>query len=660
MTVPSPAGEAGSRPDPRPEFEGILTLAGKLSALAIVISIALAGCEETAKRAAQVRPNVPVPVPVPALADRGQRLPLPSPLPPASLRLTQLITEPQPTVDALVRQVAASFEAGKRDYRAGNLDSAREDFNRAVDLIMSSGIDVESDPRLKDLFDRLAETIRSYELEASNDVEETSDEQKGEPAPIEEIAGLSLPAGDPRLAQRAEQELITVSHDLPLTVNDSVLSYLSFFMTLRGRAIVETGLRRAGLYRDMIRRVLKEEGVPQDLIFLAQAESAFKPLALSRAGARGIWQFMPFRGREYDLEHNRWVDERNDPEKATRAAARHLRDLYQMFGDWYLTMSAYNSGPMNVARAIERTGYADFWELQKRNALPKETKNYVPIILALTLIAKDPALYGIHVEPETPELADEVKPGRSIDLRLVADIVDANVDALRTLNPELIRLSTPDDPDFTLRLPAGTADRFRAETALIPPGKWLAWRRHRVEEGETLESIARRFHLSPASVAEANRLSVHDPLLAGSKITIPAAAPPQGQLVRYRVRRGDTLEGIAARFDVSVAELRRWNGIRGKRPPRGARLKIFQGGEPPLATAKHANGKLLRSEKGRLDPISQKGRSSEALHHRVKPGETLYSIARLYRTTVEALRHTNPFLAERPLETGDILTILPH
>lgn len=628
--------------------------AGKLSVLAAVLPILLAGCEETAKRPMQVRPNVPLPAP----PNLSERFPLPSPLPPAGLQISKLITEPRPAVDALISKVQASFEAGQRDYRSGNLDSAREDFDRAVDLILASGIDVQTDPRLKDLFDRLAETIHSYEQEASREVEASSEEQKGEPAPIEEIADLSLPAGDPRLARKAEQELITVPHDLPLTVNDSVLSYLGFFQTPRGRAIVETGLRRAGLYRDMIRAVFKQEGLPQDLIYLAQAESAFKPLALSRAGARGIWQFMPYRGREYDLEHTQWVDERNDPEKATHAAARHLRDLYQMFGDWYLTMAAYNSGPLNVARAIERTGYADFWQLQKRNALPKETKNYVPIILALTLIAKDPARYGIQVEPETPPRVDLVKPGHSIDLRLVADAIDTNVEELRTLNPELIRFATPNDSDFVLRLPAGTAERFGAETAMIPPDKWLSWRRHRVEEGETFATIARRYHLSPAAVAEANRLDVHAALLASSKITIPAAAA-RGQLVRYRVQRGDTLEGIAERFDVTVAELKRWNGIRGKKAPRGARLKILQGGEPP-ETTKRTGSKSLRSTSGHLDSISKKGPENEARHHRVRPGETLSSIARAYKTTVQALRHTNPFLLERPLETGDILTILPR
>src|SRR5258705_1861567 len=261
----------------------------------------------------------------------------------------------------------------------------------------------------------------------------------------------------PRLKERAEQAAKNLSHDLPLTVNDGVLSFLNFFQTPRGRAIVETGLRRAGRYREMISRVLGEEGMPQDLIYLAQAESAFQPLALSRAGARGIWQFVAWRGNEYGLRHAWWVDERQDPEKATREAARHLRDLYSMYGDWYLAMAAYNCGPGNVQKGIERTGYADFWELYKRNVLPRETKNYVPIIVALTLIAKDAAHYGIQADPEPPVATDVVKPGRAIDLRLGAETIHVDAETLRPLNPPLVRLRTPDHHSFELHFAAGRA-----------------------------------------------------------------------------------------------------------------------------------------------------------------------------------------------------------
>src|SRR5256884_7093704 len=171
---------------------------------------------------------------------------------------------------------------------------------------------------------------------------------------------------DPGLKGRAEEAAKNISHDLPLTVNDEVLSFVNFFQTPKGRDIVENGLRRGGRYRDMIARVLREVGIPQDLIYLAQAESAFQPLALSRAGARGIWQFVAWRGNEYELKHTWWIDERQDPEKATRAAAQHLRDLYGLYGDWDLANAAYNCGPGNGQKAVERTGYADFWELYKR------------------------------------------------------------------------------------------------------------------------------------------------------------------------------------------------------------------------------------------------------------------------------------------------------
>jgi peptidoglycan lytic transglycosylase D len=420
------------------------------------------------------------------------------------------------------------------------------------------------------------------------------------PAPIDEVAEMTFPV-DPRLKDRAEEAAKNVSHDLPLTVNDEVLSFLNFFQTPRGRAIVETGLRRAGRYREMIARVLHEEGVPQDLIYLAQAESAFQPLALSRAGARGIWQFVAYRGQEYGLRHTWWVDERQDPEKATRAAAQHLRDLYKLFGDWYLAMAAYNCGPGNVQKGIERTGYADFWELYKRNVLPRETKNYVPIIVALTLIAKDAAHYGIQTAPEAPVPTDVVKPGRAIDLRLVAETIDADVETLRGLNPSLLRLATPDDPSFELHLPAGTAERFSAEIADIPPDKWVSWRRHRVEAGETLTAIAKKYRVTPVAIAEANNLEKGTPLDPGEKLIIPATQPQsetKRRVVSYRVRRGDTLGGIADRFSVEAQDVRKWNRLRSNHVSRGMVLRIYTlGGTPEAVPVRHRTKSKRKNSK---------------------------------------------------------------
>src|SRR5246127_2720297 len=482
----------------------------------------------------------------------------------------------------LLAKVEQKFASGEQNFKAGHLDAPRRDFNDAVDWMLESGYDPNSDPRLSELFRHVVDSVYSYELQAFR-AGDGFQETPAVPAPIDEVAEMTFPV-DPRLKDRAEQAAKTASHDLPLTVNDEVLSFLNFFQTPRGKAIVETGLRRSGRYRDMISRVLKEEGVPQDLIYLAQAESAFQPLALSRAGARGIWQFVPWRGNEYGLKRSWWVDERQDPEKATRAAAQHLRDLYGLFGDWYLAMAAYNCGPGNVQKGIERTGYADFWGLYKRIVLPKETKNYVPIIVALTLIAKDAAHYGIQVDPEKPVAIEIVKPGRAIDLRLVAETIDVDVETLRALNPPLLRMATPDDPSFELHLPAGTAEKFSAEIADIPADKWVSWRRHRVEAGETLTSIGKKYHVTPAAIAAANNLEHGAALGAGEKLIIPATQPQaeiKRRLVSYRVRRGDTLLGIADRYSVSPDDVRKWNRLRSNHVNRGMVLRIYALGAAP-------------------------------------------------------------------------------
>ena len=560
-----------------------------IAAGTVLLAAALLGCEDAGKKPAQAR--------VPALA------PAAAPQAPAELPLLPILNPPRRYYvwllhpvpsgkDYLIQKVQEKFASGEQDFKAGHLEAARKDFDDAVDWMLESGYDLNGDPKLGELFHRVVDTVYAYELQAFRAGEGLS-EAPAVPAAIDEVAEMTFPV-DPRLKDRAEEAAKNISHDMPLTVNDQVLSFLNFFQTPRGRAIVETGLRRAGRYREMISRVLREEGMPQDLIYLAQAESAFQPLALSRAGARGIWQFVAYRGQEYGLRHTWWIDERQDPEKATHAAAQHLRDLYRLYGDWYLAMAAYNCGPGNVQKGIERTGYADFWELYKRNVLPRETKNYVPIIIALTLIAKDAAHYNIQVEPEAPVPTDVVRPGRAIDLRLVAETIDVDAETLRALNPSLLRLATPDDPFFELHLPLGTAQRFSAEIADIPPDKWVSWRRHRVETGETLASIAKNYRVTAAAIADANSLERNAALDAGEKLIIPATQPPsemKRRLMSYRVRRGDTFLGIADRFNVSADDLRKWNRLRANKVNRGMVLRIYAFGGAPETPPPHARSK---------------------------------------------------------------------
>src|ERR1700742_2348401 len=575
------------------------------SAVALAASLGLTGCDDSAKHTtAQTR--VPATRPAPQTSSAAVAIPTGNPpfllpkLPLTTPSHTQIVffrpqTKPLAAPvnnEGLIARVEEKFASGQQNYKAGHLEAARKDFDEALDLMLESGRDLNSDPRLNELFHRLVDTVYGYELQAFQ-AGDGFREAPAVPAAIDEVADMTFPV-DPQLKARAELAAKNLSHDLPLTVNDEVLSFLNFFQTPRGRAIVEAGLRRQGRYKEMISRVLKEEGVPQDLIYLAQAESAFQPLALSRAGARGMWQFVAYRGQQYGLRRTWWIDERQDPEKATRAAAQHLRDLYGLFGDWYLAMAAYNCGPGNVQKGIERTGYADFWELYRRNVLPKETKNYVPIILALTLIAKDAAHYGVQVDPEAPVPTDVVKPGRAIDLRLVAETIDVDVETLRPLNPPLLRLATPDDAAFELHLPEGSAEKFSAEIADIPADKWVSWRRHRVETGETLGSIAKKYHVTPIAIAEANSLERGAGLDPGEKLIIPATQPEgegKRRLVSYRVRKGDTLLGIADQFSVDSDDVKKWNRLKTNHVARGMVLRIYtQGGLPETASSGSRSG----------------------------------------------------------------------
>jgi membrane-bound lytic murein transglycosylase D len=643
--------------------------------LATGAALCLAGCEDSSRNAASYHP--------PTIQARtvGQQtsqtkpsthtsaLPrteaaavtsLPAEMPPQTATLAPI---PRDAASELAKKVTAVFASGEEEEKAGYNEVALGDYNRALDLLLASGIDLPSNPELSQLFNAIMSALprvdgSSQEAEATEPPDVTTDEQS-QPSPLDEINAITAATGeapatpaDTGLRTSAEKELQGLTHDIPITLNDPVLSFVNFFQTPRGRAIVENGLSRAGRYRPMIERVLAQEGMPSDLIYLAQAESAFEPQALSRAGARGLWQFMAYRGKQYGLEHTWWVDERQDPEKATRAAAQHLRDLYDMFGDWYLVMAAYNSGPGTVQHAIERTGYADFWQLYKLNVLPQETRNYVPIILALTLIAKDPARYGIDVTPDDPVQVERVQPGHPLDLRLVAETLDVDVDTLRSLNPELLRLVTPNDPRFVLQIPAGKAEEFEKGMAEISPEHWLNWRRHRLEEGETLATIARKYRVTLASLAEANGLDEHARPDADSNLIIPTAAqagPSLGAVVRYRARRGDTMESVADEFNVTPAEIRRWNGMRTNHVVAGMRLKIYPGVTGP-APAK-ASVTVARAERPEM-------KAGQPLTHRVREGETLWSIAQAYQTTIDALRSGNRFLFSRPLQAGDILTIV--
>jgi membrane-bound lytic murein transglycosylase D len=476
---------------------------------------------------------------------------------------------PQPEksnpVPDIIAEAEKAYATGQEDYNAGHLDAAKQDFNHAVDILMQGPVDIKSDDRLQQEFDKVTEEINKLEMVAFKEGDGFA-EQQPEPAPIDEANQVTFPA-DASVTAKAEADLKNTRSDLPLMINEYVAGYINYFST-HGRGVFEGAWVRSGRYKEMILRIFREEGVPQDLIYLAQAESGFKPLALSRARARGMWQFMASRGVGYGLRRSWWVDDRQDPEKATRAAARHLKDLYNQFGDWYLAMAAYNSGPGNVQQAVRRTGYADFWELYKRNVLPAETKNYVPIILAMTIMSKNPAQYGLDaVQPDPPIKYDVVKVDYPVDLRLVAECVDVPIEQMVDLNPSLLRRTTPKDQPFDLRLPEGTKDKYEAAIATIPVEKRVAWRYYKVQPGDTLAGVARKYHTTERAIAQANNLEP-GPLAPEAKLVIPVNGANAGKIVysryasHYKTHTGDTVLTVAEDFGVPPDRLRRWNGLK--------------------------------------------------------------------------------------------------
>jgi membrane-bound lytic murein transglycosylase D len=504
-------------------------------------------------------------------------------------------------VQQLIRNVEAAYARGDADYRKGKLAEAKAEFDRAVDLMLSSGFDIKSDPQLSDEFDRIVDQVNGLEMDALK--EGNGFVPKVEPTPADVASDVTF-APDPNLVAKAQADLATTRSDLPLMVNEYVASFINFFAyTQKGHNTLLHSFQRSGRYRAMIQRVMGEEGVPQDLIYLAVAESGFQPQAVDRkSGAGGMWQFMPH--GDYGLSRNLYVDERFDPEKSTRAYARYIKFLYNQLGDWYLAMAAYNWGAGNVQRAVQKTGYADFWELYKRHNLPGETQNYVPEILAAIIIANNPKQYGFDdVTLDPPVLTDTATVNYSVDLRLVSDLVGAPADELEALNPSLLRMVTPPEAPFDLHLPAGTATLFEQRIALIPEVRRGSWRYHSVEAGDTLASVAREYRVQPAELAAANQLKESDSLegVEALVIPVPPAAAPSTRMVLYTARRGDTLVTIADRFGVSLAQLRRWNSVTGTRVEPGRRLHIA---EPTLVR------RASRSRRGCASAAAAKAGSS--------------------------------------------------
>lgn len=495
----------------------------------------------------------------------------PPSLTPAGQRHAQQATE-------LINRAQASYNSGVDNFNNNRLDAARQDFDIAVDTMLSSGMDLKNDPQLSDAFEHLLDSINSLEIVALKQGNGFS--PKTEETPVEEAEGEVTFAPDPALLGRLTLQVQATKSDFPLVVNEYVAGFISFFSNSRaGQATLKRSLERAGKYQAMIAKDLSDAGLPQDLIYLGVAESGFQPQRINRvSGAGGMWQFMPFQGA-YGLERNGYFDERLDPEKSSLAYARYMKYLYAQFGDWYLAMAAYNWGPGNVQRAVQRTGYADFWELYRRNALPHETRNYVPLIVAAIIMAKNPQQYGLaNLVPDAPVISDTVTVDYAIDLKLVADLTNASVPEIVALNPALLRLTTPRDIAYDLHLPPGTKEVYTTRLKDIPEEDRTSWRFHIVKTGETLAGIADSLHTHAESIASYNDVTAAQPLEAGDELVVPLtgnSGRAAGQQ-RYTPRRGDTLVTVADRFGVTVEQLRTWNPKMGSSPRPGRVLFVAE------------------------------------------------------------------------------------
>ena len=306
--------------------------------------------------------------------------------------------------------------------------------------------------------------------------------------------------------------------DFPIDLNDKVLAWVHLFTTSK-RGFMERTLSRASQYLPMVRQIFAEEGVPQDLAYLAVIESGYINSASSYAKAVGMWQFMRSTGRIYGLGGNAWVEERRDPVKATRAAARYLRRLYEISGDWYLALVGYNAGPLTTERAILNLGSRNFWDMYRSRWLRNQTKNYIPEMCAAVLVGRFPERYGLHVEQMPPYAYETVEVDRMTSLPVLARYADSDVDALKELNPELLRATTPPG-HYTLRVPPGLSGATARALARIPASQRLDFKAYRIRKGETLARLAARFNLSAEDLLDANAITKAQ-FRAGRVIKVP-------------------------------------------------------------------------------------------------------------------------------------------
>lgn len=623
-----------------------------------------------------------------------------SPVPPPST--DSLLAQPL-TGEILVSNdslITLQLERARQHYLSavradehGDSVRATQQFESSLQILndLSYYPDIESNADFNDLSKSVVETYERYIRQRG-----TIDSTSSVFALIEKLNVLSEQAD----STTVEPQRVISGLTIPLVINGLVEKHIQFFLN-RGRIHMENWLERSGKYFPMMKRILREEGVPEEMVYLAMIESGLNPAARSWARAVGLWQFVKGTGALYGLQGNFWYDDRRDFEKATRAAARHLRDLYEDFEDWYLVMAAYNSGAGKVYRAMRRSGSSDYWQM--RRYLPRETRSYVPAYISTALIAMNPKDYGFDVRPADSLAFDYVTVDDCVDLAVLAECANTDLETLRELNPGLIHRTTPPTTKgFQLRVPAGTdKELYYRRYAELPDSKKMAWITHTVGRGETVPRIARHYGISPEVLAQANNLRSYGRLKGGRRLMIPIAKenrilagriatnavlrdePEPRDIVRtqarsvrispsgrsdqtkitYKIKRGDTLGQIAEWYGVRAADIRNWNNI-----PYGR--MIVAGTELTLWVNKSDAEKLRavdamtpaqkaalakRSEQQSTDDVS----SDVVFRYTVKPGDTLEKIAREHGVTIQQIRRWNNLSSTR-LTVGKRLALYPR
>jgi len=557
-------------------------------------TVVIASIATVLSACATARPPVatPPPAPVPAPA------PLPVIVTPTPTPKPEPIVMLDPISEAIAR-AEAEFQAGRAEFDRQHLVAAREHFDRAIDILLREPGGTQSDPRLQTARDRLVERITAIDVLALRDADGVT-EARTAPAAMEEVlnAAVGAPAPKATTAETVAADLESLPRDVPIAQNAKVLSYVELFQG-RLRDFFQEGLDRSQRYLPMIQSIFQAEGVPLDLAYLPMVESAFKVNALSRVSARGMWQFMLPTAKEHGLDQDWFIDERADPEKATRAAAQYLKALNGMFdGDWEFALASYNGGPGRMMRAAKLSNKDSFWDISASTRyLPRETREYVPMVMAAIIIAKNPELYGFHVTSTAPLAYETVDIPGALDLKFIAEWAGVSVEELQDLNPELRRTTTP-MATHQLKVPVGTAASIEAGLTKAEP-LFRTFRFHTVKKGETLATVARKYGVSSAALREANglpdkaKISVRQTLAipASSTAGLPgatpartststsaarpsAASPATGAPRVYRVRPGDTLFSIARQFSTTVAQLKQLNGLAGDSIKVGEQLKV--------------------------------------------------------------------------------------